>query len=84
MTRIEAVRFAIQEIEKERRSVTKNQAGLIPLEGMEEQFERLNDAILSLKEIAQALQSEIVKRSIAVWHEEIHEEPATQQMRMPM
>lgn len=79
MTRIEAVRFAIQELEKKRRVVTKGRMGLIPLDGMEEQFNRINDAILSLKEICQAIQAEGVKRSIAVWQDEIKEEPQVHQ-----
>ena len=83
MTRIEAMRFAIQELEKKRRVLTKNRQGLIPLEGLEEQFERINDAILSLKEICQALQAEIVQRSIAVWREEELAEPEGVQMEMP-
>ena len=67
MTRIEALRFAIQELEKKRRVVSKNRMGMIPLDGLEEQFDRINDAILSLKEVCQAMQAEGVRKSIAEW-----------------
>ena len=82
MTRIEAMRIAIEALEKDRRVCSKNRMGLIPLEGAEEQYERINDAILSLKEICQALQSELVRRSIAVWREEEKAEPEGVQMIM--
>ena len=82
MTRIEAVRFAIQELEKKRRVLSKNRQGLIPLEGLEEQYDRINDAILCMKEICQALQAEIVKRSIAAWQEKIMVEPDAIQLAM--
>lgn len=71
MTRIEALRFAIQELEKKRRVVSKNRMGMIPLDGLEEQFDRINDAILSLKEVCQAMQAEGVRKSIAEWQMDV-------------
>jgi len=82
MTRMEAIRLAIEELEKQRRICSKNRQGLIPLDGMEEQFTRLDSAIHELKEICQALQAECVKRSIAVWQEKIMEEPEAIQTAM--
>ena len=73
MTRIEALRFAIQELEKKRRVVSKNRMGMIPLDGLEEQFDRINDAILSLKEVCQAMQAEGVRKSIAEWQMDVKE-----------
>ena len=71
MTRIEAVRFAITELEKKRRLCSKDQVGLQPLKGMEEDHAKICDAILSLKEICQALQAEGVKKSIAEWQMDV-------------
>ena len=73
MTRIEALRFARQELEKKRRVVSKNRMGMIPLDGLEEQFDRINDAILSLKEVCQAMQAEGVRKSIAEWQMDVKE-----------
>jgi len=82
VTRIDAVRYAITELEKKRRVLSSDQVGLRPLKGAEEDHRKVCEAILSLKEICQALQAECVKRSIAVWQEEIMEEPDAIQTQM--
>ena len=82
MTRMEAIRLAIEELEKQRRICSKHRQGMMPLDGMEEQFMRLDSAIHELKEVCQALQAECVKRSIAVWQEKIMEEPDAIQTAM--
>lgn len=71
MTRIEAVRFAITELEKKRRLCSKDQVGLQPLKGMEEEHAKYCDAILSLKEVCQAMQAEGVRKSIAEWQMDV-------------
>ena len=71
MTKIEAVRFAIAELEKKRRLYSSDQVGLRPLKGMEEQHEKVCGALARLKELCQALQEEGVRRSIAAWQQDI-------------
>ena len=75
MTRIEAVRVAIEEMKKQRIKCSKDKIGIMPLEGQEERYYQLDDALRELEEICQALQEEGVKRSIAAWQEKIIEDP---------
>lgn len=82
MTRIEAVREAIREMEKKRRAVSVNHAGMKAEEGMEEEYERANEAVLALKEICQALQVEGVKKSIAQWQRDLIEDPESVRLAM--
>ena len=48
-----------------------------PLPGSEDQFERLEQCIIQLKAICQAMQSEGVRKSLAEWDDKIltHQEP---------
>ena len=71
MTRIEALREAIRDEENRRRLYSADQVGLRPLKGAEKEHERACEIISGLKEICQAMQSEIVRRSIAVWQEDL-------------
>ena len=82
MTRIEAVRFAIELMEKERRIFSENCMGLKAAKGAEAEFGKLDDAIQEMKKICQVLQVESVKRSIAAWQHDLMEEP--EQLRMPI
>ena len=82
MTRIEAVRFAIEILEKERRIFSENCMGLKAAKGGEEEFGKLDDAIQEMKKVCQVLQVESVKRSIAAWQHDLMEEPDLVKMAM--
>jgi len=71
MTRLEAMRIAIAEMEKQRRLCSDDLHGLIPLEGFEADYYHWDSVIKELKEVCQALQAEDVKRSIAAWQMDI-------------
>ena len=82
MTRVEAVRNAIVEMEKLRRKVSKNRMGLEAAEGMDAEFDKVNETVLTLKEICQVLQVEGVKKSIAQWQTDLIEDPESIRMAM--
>lgn len=82
MTRLMALRIAISELEKKRRAASAKGDGLYAAEEMEEEFNRADEAVLALKEICQALQSESVKKSIAAWQKELIEDPESIRLAM--
>ena len=71
MTSIEALRYAIQELEIKQRRISVGGKRFTPLPGSEDQFERLEQCIVQLKAVCQAMQSEGVRKSIAEWDERI-------------
>ena len=73
MTRIEAVRIAIRELEKKRRLYSRDQVGLTPLKGAEKEHAEICECIAGMKEICQAMQDEGVKKSIAAWQMDVME-----------
>ena len=73
MTRSEALRFTIRIMEQEQRKVSEGWRRLTPMEGKEEKFHELEDAIHELKEIGQALQADGVRKSLAEWQERVME-----------
>jgi len=77
MTSIDALRFAIQELEIKQRRISVGGKRFTPLPGSEDQFERLEQCIIQLKAICQAMQSEGVRKSLAEWDDKIltHQEP---------
>ena len=75
MTKLEAVRSAIADMERKRRVYSKDRQGLIPVKGMEEEYQRVDETIRALKDVCQALQAEGVKASIAAWQQDLIEKP---------
>lgn len=82
MTRIEAVRIAIEELERQRRIFSKDRIGLQPQPGGEEIFYKMDAAIREMKELCQALQTEGVRKSIAAWQQDIMKHPDAVQLAM--
>ena len=67
MERIEALRYAIRVLEKRQAMMSEDGRRMKPLEQREKEFFELEDAIIQLKALCQALQSELVRKSIAEW-----------------
>lgn len=82
MTRITAMQMAINEMERRRRTCSKNRNGLLPLDGMEEEFENVNEAILTLREMYLSLLQEAKAQRLAAWQEEIIENPEAVKLAM--
>ena len=82
MTRVQAMQMAIREMEKKRRNCSRNRNGLIPLDGMEEEFAKANEAILTLREIYQGMLQEGKQKSLAAWQENIIENPEAVRLAM--
>ena len=75
MEKIEAMRFAIKEMENKQAAVSIGRKRMDPTPGCEELFWKLDEAIIQLKAICQAIQAESVRKSIAEWQMEIMEKP---------
>ena len=73
MTRIEAIRFAIRRLEKEQAMVSVDHKRMKPIEGSEDLYWQLEEALIQLKATAQAMQAEGVRKSLAEWDESIAE-----------
>lgn len=69
MTKLSAVRLAIEKFEQERRMVSHN--GLSALKGNEKRFDELNEALDCLREVAQGLQAEPVRQALADWQRDL-------------
>lgn len=67
MEKIEALRYAIRVLEKRQAMMSEDGRRMKPLEQREKEFFELEDAIIQLKALCQALQSELVRKSIAEW-----------------
>jgi len=81
MEKIEAMRFAIKELENKQAAVSIGRKRMEPTPGCEAIFWKLEDALIQLKAICQALQSELVRKSIAEWDQTI-EESVEPEMRL--
>jgi len=67
MQKIEALRYAIRVLEKKQAMMSVDGKRMKPLEGREQDFFEMEDAIIQLKALCQAMQSELVRKSIAEW-----------------
>ena len=67
MEKIEALRFAISALEKKQAAISEGARRMIPLKGSEDEFFRIENALIQLRALCQALQSEMVRKSITEW-----------------
>ena len=67
MEKIEALRYAIRMMERKQMLISVDGRRMTPLEKREEEFYELEDAIIQLKALCQAIQSDMVRKSIAEW-----------------
>ena len=67
MEKIEALRCAIRMMERKQELISVDGRRMTPLKHREKEFFELEDAIIQLKALTQAIQSEMVKKSIAEW-----------------
>ena len=82
MTRLQALRTAITEMEKKRRGYSARGDGMTPMPGMEDEFRKADETVLALKEICQVMQVEGVKKSIAAWQKDLMEDPESIRLAM--
>jgi len=67
MEKIAALRYAIRVLEKKQAMMSVDGKRLQPLDQYGKEFYELEDAIIQLKALCQAMQSELVRKSIAEW-----------------
>ena len=72
MTKLSAVRIAIEQLERERKLVSHSLCS--PLKGMEKRYKELEEALAQLRDIAQGLQSEPVRSALAEWQKRLMED----------
>ena len=78
MTRLQALRTAITEMEKKRRGYSARGDGMTPMPGMEDEFRKADETVLAL----QVMQVEGVKKSIAAWQKDLMEDPESIRLAM--
>lgn len=70
MNRLRAARIAIRRLEAER-DKARDPAWYMPDDVRERELAEIEEALAGLREIAQALQTEPVRRSMAAWQQDI-------------
>ena len=73
MTKLSAVRMAIEALEREKKLCSHSM--LVPIKGMEKQYDEIEDALRQLRDMAQGLQTEPVRQALANWQKELMEHP---------
>ena len=73
MTKLSALRMAIEALEREKKMISHSM--LVPIKGMEKEYNDIDSALRQLRDIAQGLQTEPVRRALADWQKELMADP---------